>query len=153
MFNIRDYKIGSRLIMTTVGALALMVAFVGIALFNLSNINDKVDSLANGNIKKREFAGEMRIRNLVIASSIRSAIIYEERAKQNAEREKVHSEFAKYLEVEKKIEASLAGEKEKVLFAELVATRGEADAAVKQMVDKDLQGLSSGASQKVSFSR
>ena len=27
------------------------------------------------------------------------------------------------------------------------------DAAVKQMVDKDLQGLSSGASQKVSFSR
>ncbi len=133
MFNIRDYKIGSRLIMTTVGALALMVAFVGVALFNLSNINDKVDSLANGNIKKREYAGEMRIRSLIIAGSIRSAMIYEETSKQNVERDKAQSEFAKYQEAEMKIEASLSSENEKALFAELLAVRSEADLSIKQM--------------------
>jgi hypothetical protein len=45
MLNLRNYKIGTRLIMTTFGALALMIAFVAIALFSLNSIGEKVDHI------------------------------------------------------------------------------------------------------------
>ena len=62
MLNLRNYKIGTRLIMTTFGALALMIAFVAIALFSLNSIGEKVDHITDNNIKKTELAVGMRMR-------------------------------------------------------------------------------------------
>ena len=135
MFNLRNYKIGARLIMTTMGALALMVAFVGVALFNLSNISDKVDLLANSNIKKTEFAVEMRMRNLLIGRHVRTALIYEETEKQLGENKKVDQDLAKYLEAEKQIETNISGDKEKTAFEAVSVSRREAEVAITKMFD------------------
>ena len=78
MLNIRDYKIGTRLIMTTIGALVLMLVLVGIALFSLKTIGDEVELIVNNNIKKTELTVDMRTRNLLIGRHVRTALIYEE---------------------------------------------------------------------------
>lgn len=89
MLNLRNYKIGTRLLMTTIGALVLMIAFVAIALFSLNSIGDKVDHIANNNIVKTELATGMRMRNLLISRHVRTALIYEETEKQLGEKKKL----------------------------------------------------------------
>ena len=46
MLNVRNFKIGSRLISTTIGALGLMIAFVIIALIGLSKVGVKAQVIA-----------------------------------------------------------------------------------------------------------
>ena len=73
MLNLRHYKIGTRLIMTTIGALALMIVFVAIALFSLNSVGEKVDHITDNNFKKTEQAVDMRVRNLLISRHVRTA--------------------------------------------------------------------------------
>jgi methyl-accepting chemotaxis protein len=60
-------------------------------------------------------------------------LIYEETAKQIAERDKVQIDLAKYLEAEKQIESSLSSEKEKAIFDRIASARRDADEAIKKM--------------------
>ena len=83
MLNLRNFRIGPRLMMTTVGALALMIVFVTISLLSLNAISDKVDRIANNNIKTTELAVGMRTRALQIGTHVRTALLFEESRKNN----------------------------------------------------------------------
>jgi len=133
MFNLRRYKIGTRLIMTTVGALALMVIFVAMALISLNSIGDKVDHIAGNNIKKTELATNMQLRNLLIGRHVRTALIYEETEKQLGEQKKVASDLQSYLDSEKQIGDTLGSVRGKEIFDRIVATRAEAETAISRM--------------------
>jgi len=133
MFNLRNYGIGTRLIMTTVGALALMLLFVGIALFSLNMIGDKVDHIVGNNIKKSELAGDMRTRNLLIGRHIRTALIYQDADKQQGERVKVEADLAKYLAAEAEIVETTVSSRGKEVVARILPARQQAEASLKQM--------------------
>jgi len=133
MLNLRNYKIGSRLIMTTVGALCLMVAFVAIGLFSLNSIGDKVDNIVNNNVKKTELAVQMRMRNLLIGRHVRTALIYEETEKQLGEQKKVDADIQLYLEAEGQIESTLKSQKGRDIFAKILPARKAAEVSIKQM--------------------
>jgi methyl-accepting chemotaxis protein len=133
MLNLRNYKIGTRLIMTTVGALALMIAFVAIALFSLNSVGEKVDHIANNNMKEMGLAVDMRMRNLLIGRRIRSAIIYDEIEKQQEEQKKVGIELSAYIESEKQIALTAHSSEEKTAFAKTVQAREQAEQAVTLM--------------------
>ena len=73
MPNLRNMKIGSRLILTTVGALGLMLTFVIIALFGLRMISDKAEHIAGNASEITRQALEMETRGLSIGNN-RSAV-------------------------------------------------------------------------------
>jgi len=133
MLNLRNYKIGTRLIMTTVGALALMIAFVAIAWLSLNSISDKVDHIANNNIKKTELAVDMRTRNLLISRHVRTALIYEETEKQLGEGKKVNAELQAYMESEKQIGDTVNSARGKAIHDRIVLARKEAEASISRM--------------------
>lgn len=133
MLNLRNYKIGTRLIMTTVGALALMIAFVAIAWLSLNSISDKVDHIANNNIKKTELAVNMRMRNLSIGEHVRTAMIHEETEKQLGEEKKVNAELLAYMASEKQIGETLASMRGKEIHERIVLARKDAEASISRM--------------------
>lgn len=133
MLNLRNYKIGTRLIMTTVGALALMIAFVAIAWLSLNSISDKVDHIANNNIKKTELAVNMRTRNLLIDRHVRTAMIHEEIEKQLSEEKQVKSELQGYMDSEKQIGETVGSTRGKKIHERIVLARTEAEASISQM--------------------
>ena len=57
MLNVRNFKIGSRLIFTTIGALGLMIAFVIIALIGLSKVGEKAQVIAVENAATADIIG------------------------------------------------------------------------------------------------
>ena len=133
MLNLRNYKIGTRLLMTTIGALVLMIAFVAIALFSLNSIGDKVDHIANNNIVKTELATGMRMRNLLISRHVRTALIYEETEKQLGEKKKVDADLQVYLEAENTIGSTAHSAKGKAVYDKLVPQRKAAEASINHM--------------------
>jgi methyl-accepting chemotaxis protein len=133
MLNLRNYKIGTRLIMTTIGALALMIAFVAIALFSLNSIGSKVDHIANSNIKKTELVFNMQTHNLLIDRHVQSALLHEEMDKQLAEQKKVELELLAYVNLENQIGETLDSERAKEVFDRIVVVRKAAEAAVARM--------------------
>ncbi|MDP3539363.1 MAG: methyl-accepting chemotaxis protein [Azonexus sp.] len=133
MINLRNYKIGTRLIMTTIGALILMLVFVGISLFSLNMIGDKVDHIIENNVKKTELAVEMRTRNLLIGRHVRTGLIYEETDKQMGEKAKVEADFAKYLEAETQIVETSITPRGKEIVGRILPARQAAEASIKQM--------------------
>ena len=133
MLNLRNYKIGTRLLLTTLGALGLMIAFVAISLFSLGSISDKVDRIANNNIRNTELAVDMRMRNLLIGRAVRNSILYEEFERQQAEKAKVDADFAKYLEAEKKIGATLSSARGEQVFSKIAPARTLAETTITQM--------------------
>ncbi len=133
MLNLRNYKIGTRLLMTTVGALVLMIAFVAIGLISLKAVGDKVDYIVNNNIKKTDQAVTMRMRSLLIAREVRSALIYEETDKQMAEQAKVDASLKSYMEVENDLFSTLASARGKEIFDRVIPARKAAEASVTQM--------------------
>ena len=134
MLNLRNYKIGARLLMTTVGALALMIAFVVIGLLSLNLIGDKVDYIVNNNIKKTEQAVAMRMHNLLIATDIRSALIYEEIDKQMGELAKVEAHLKSYMEVETELHSKLGTARGKEIFERVISARIAAETSLAQMI-------------------
>ncbi|PKO38101.1 MAG: diguanylate cyclase [Betaproteobacteria bacterium HGW-Betaproteobacteria-6] len=133
MLNLRHFKIGTRLIMTTVGALAMMIAIVAIALFSLNTIGGKVDHIANGNIKKTELVFDMETRNLLIGRHVRTALIHEETEKQQAEQKKVEADLRAYLASESQIGGTLDSADAKEIFARILGARKDAEASIAQM--------------------
>ncbi|MDD2740826.1 MAG: methyl-accepting chemotaxis protein [Rhodocyclaceae bacterium] len=133
MLNLRNYKIGTRLIMTTIGALGLMIAFVAIALYSLSLIGDKVDYIAQNNNKKTELAVNMRLGNLLIARGVAEAMIYEESSQQAAEFSKVLAAQKNYLDAENQLNSSLGSQRGKEIFGRVVSARTEADTSIERM--------------------
>lgn len=133
MLNLRNFKIGTRLIMTTVGALALMIAFVAIAWLSLNSIGDKVDRIANNNIKKTELAVNMRTRNLLIDRHVRTAMIHEETERQLGEEKQVNAEFLAYMASEKQIGDTLGSARGKEVHERIVLVRKEAEASISRM--------------------
>jgi len=133
MFNLRDYKIGTRLIMTTIGALGLMIAFVGIALFSLNTIGDKVERITETNGKMSELAIEMRMRNLLIGRHVRTALLYEEIEKQAGEQVKVEAEMTRYLAAETEIVETVVGERGKEIVGRILPARQAAEISIKTM--------------------
>lgn len=133
MLNLRNMKIGSRLMLTTVGALALMVAFVVIALVSLNLIGDKVERIASNNIKKTEQAVSMRMHNLLIGTGVRNAMLFEETDRQRAEQGRVDSDLKAYLEIETQLASTLGSERGRTIFGKIVPARQQAEEAVKKM--------------------
>ncbi len=133
MLNLRNYKIGTRLILTTVGALALMIAFVAIAWLSLNSISDKVDHIANNNIKKTELAVDMRTRNLLISRHMLTALIYEETEKQLGEEKKVNADLLAYMTSENLIGETLGSAHGKEIHERIVLARKAAEASIFRM--------------------
>lgn len=133
MFNLRNYNIGTRLIVTTIGALCLMLVFVGIALYSLNTIGGQVDHIINNNVKKTELAVDMRMRNLLIGRHVRTALILEESEKQMGEKKKVDADFAKYLEGETKVSDLTVSAKGKEIVERIQASRRLAEASTNQL--------------------
>ena len=103
MFNLRNYGIGIRLIMTTIGALGLMLAIVAIALYNIGRIGERVDHIVDDNLRKTDLAAEMRVRNLQIGQHLRSALILSDSERQQEEKARIEADFTKYIEAESKL--------------------------------------------------
>ena len=82
MLNIRNYRIGHRLISTTIGALALMIAFVVVALIGLGMVNDRVQTIAVDGNQSMELAYEMQGRLFSIGQHANNAMLLEEIARQ-----------------------------------------------------------------------
>ncbi|MBL8430320.1 MAG: MCP four helix bundle domain-containing protein [Dechloromonas sp.] len=133
MVSLRNFKIGPRLMMTTVGALVLMVVFVAISLLSLNAISDSVERIANNNIKKTELAVGMRTRNLLIGTHVRSALLHEETEKQMGEEKKVSADLLAYMESENQIGATLGSERGKEIFERIVQARKDAEGATSRM--------------------
>lgn len=133
MLNLRNYKIGTRLILTTVGALALMIAFVAIAWLSLNSISDKVDHIANNNIKKTELAVDMRTRNLLISRHVLTAMIYEETEKQLGEEKKVSADLQAYVASENQIGETLGSARGKEIHERIVLARKAAEISISRM--------------------
>ncbi|MFZ2267858.1 MAG: methyl-accepting chemotaxis protein [Azonexus sp.] len=133
MFNMRNYRIGTRLIMTTVGALGLMLVFVGVALFSINSIGDRVDHIVGNNIRKTELAVDMQMRNLLIARHVRTALIYQEPDLQMGEKAKVEADLAKYIEAEAQLVATTVTPRGKEIIGRLLPARQAAETSIQQM--------------------
>ena len=135
MLSLRSYKIGTRLILTTIGALGLMIVFVGIALYSLNTIGEKVDHIINNNVKKTSLAVDMRMRNLLIARHTRTALIYTNVDKQLGEKAKVDADFAKYLEAETQIVDTTTSPRGKEIVARILVTRKAVEPSITQLFE------------------
>ena len=98
MLNVRNFRIGSRLIATTVGALGLMIAFVLVALISLGLIGDKVQTIAVDNNQGMELAREMQGHIDSLGLHARNALLYEEIVRQREEEQGVASALLRYRE-------------------------------------------------------
>ncbi len=133
MLNFRNYKIGTRLLLTTIGALVLMIIFVAIGLFSLRSIDEKVDHIVNNNIMKTELAHTMSTHNLLIARHVRTALVYEEIEKQIGERKKVEGDLQRYLDAENAIGRSVRSAKGMAIYDKLVPLRKAAEESTNRM--------------------
>lgn len=133
MFNMRNYKIGTRLIMTTVGALGLMLVFAGVALFGINRIGERVDHIVGNNVLKAELATDMRTRNLLIAQHVRTMLIYQQPEQQQGEKTTLEADLVKYLEAEGQLVASTVTPRGKEIVGRILAARQAAEASMQQM--------------------
>src|SRR5574343_710745 len=136
MFSLRNYKIGTRLILTTVGALGLMIVFVGIALYSLNSIGEKVGHIVNNNVTKTSLAVDMRMRNLLIGRHVRTALIYTDIDKQLGEKAKVDADLAKYLEAETRLLDTTVTPRGKEIMSRVLATHKAAEASINQIFER-----------------
>ena len=133
MLNLRNFRIGARLMMTTVGALALMIVFVTISLLSLNAISDKVDRIANNNIKTTELAVGMRTRALQIGTHVRTALLFEEIEKQVGEEKKVSADLLAYMESENQIGSTSVLASGKEVYDRIVLARKEAEGSTSRI--------------------
>ena len=133
MFNLRKFAIGTRLLMTTAGALGMMLVFVAIGLLGLNTVGGKVDWIIQSNIHKTDLAVAMRMNSLLIGRDVRDAMLYEENDRQMAEKSAVDANFGHYLAAEKEIGSTLEGGRAQALFNDILPVRKAAEASVYQM--------------------
>ena len=130
--NLRNYRISTRLLVTTVGALVLMVTFVVIAMVNLAAINDNIEHIAQNNLHKTDLAVDMRMRNLLIGRHIRTALLRDKVDQFSEEQKKVESDFGLYLDSEKELDRTLVSERGRKILADILTTRRPAEESIKK---------------------
>ncbi|RKT50377.1 methyl-accepting chemotaxis protein [Azonexus fungiphilus] len=133
MVNVRNFRIGSRLIATTVGALGLMIAFVVVALISLGQIGDKVQSIAVDNNQGMEIAREMQGHLDSLGLRARNAMLYEEIAKQREEERAAALDLQHYLASEQQLAGRSLSAGAAAAVASLPALRTRAEAAVQRL--------------------
>ncbi|WP_323054956.1 methyl-accepting chemotaxis protein [Dechloromonas sp. A34] len=135
MLDFRNYKIGTRLILTTAGALVLVLLVVAIALFSLNQIGDKVERIVNENAVNAELAVDMRMRNLLIGQHVRTALVQEEIEQQLAEKARVDADMANYLAAERRVVESTISPRGKEIVGRILPARQAAEATIKQLFE------------------
>ncbi len=133
MLNMRDFRIGSRLIATTIGALSLMIAFVVVALISLGLIGDRVQTIAVDNNRGMELAHEMREHLGELDLHARNAMLFEEISRQRESQQGVNAALQAYQAYEQQLaKLSLSAEAEAML-GELAALRQGAEVALGRL--------------------
>jgi len=135
MLNLREYRIGSRLIASTIGALILMCVLVAIALSSLKSISGKAEQVAQGTQAGAELAVELRTRMANIGQHVRNAIIYEEFERQQAEEKAALAQLADYGKREQLLQQLLEEAGAHELGQRLAKNRQMAEAAINKMYE------------------
>jgi len=133
MLNVRNFRIGSRLIATTVGALALMIAFVVVALISLGLIGDKVQTIAVDNNQGMELAHEMQGYLGNIGVHARNALLYEEITRQREAQQGVSEAIQRYQANERQLSDMSLAPEARALLGELSALRERSEAALGRL--------------------
>lgn len=133
MLNVRNLKIGSRLIATTIGALALMIAFVVVGLISLGLIADKAQTIAVENNRGMELGHEMQgyLGNIGLHS--RNALLFEEISRQKEEQQKVGEVVLHYQAHERQLMEMPLAPEAKAQLRQLPALRERAEAALARL--------------------
>ncbi len=121
--NLRSLRIGTRLMISTIGALVLMIVFVGVGLFNLAKVGDLTDQIVNENSFKLKLADDMRMRTLLVGRHVRTALLRDTPAQAAEEKKKVDAEIAKYGEDEAELQKQPATEQGRALLATIAANK------------------------------
>ena len=132
MLNMRNFRIGSRLIATTVGALSLMIAFVVVALISLGMIGEKVQTIAVDNAQGMELASAMRRDVDSLGLHARNALLFEELLRQREAAQGVTDSLAQLQLLEKQLGANLPPAARDVM-ERLPALREDAAVSLKQL--------------------
>ncbi len=133
MLNMRDFRIGSRLIATTIGALSLMIAFVVVALISLGLIGDRVQTIAVDNNRGMELAHEMQAHLGKLDLHARNAMLFEEISRQREAQQGVNDAVQAYQAYEQQLaKLSLSAEAEAML-GQLATLRQGAEAALGRL--------------------
>jgi methyl-accepting chemotaxis protein len=133
MLNVRNFRIGSRLIATTIGALALMIAFVVVALISLGLIGDKVQTIAVDNNRGMELAHEMQGYLGNVGVHARNVLLYEEITRQREEQQGVSEAIQRHKANERQLSDMLLAPEARVLLGELSGLRERSEAALGRL--------------------
>lgn len=131
MFNMRNFRIGSRLIATTVGALSLMIAFVVVALISLGMIGEKVQTIAVDNARNMEMAGAMQRHIDSLGLRARNALLFEEISRQREEERGVARDIEQILANERELGSGMSASAHDIL-QRLPQLRDDASASLSQ---------------------
>ncbi len=135
MLNLREYKIGSRLIASTLGALVLMFVLVVISLTSLKTISGDAERVVKETVVGAELAVDLRTRVADIGQHVRNAIIYEEFDRQKAEEKAALAKLTEYAQREQALQELLQSAGADELAQRLQHSRKTAEAAIKPMFD------------------
>lgn len=133
MLNLRNWNIGSRLIMTTAGALVLMLTFVAIALMGLRMIGDKAERIAGNASEITRQALEMETRGLSIGNTMRDLMRAAEAGGQSGAQADIAAIFADVAVLEADIGKRLDDEALREIFVSIAPLRSEAEAVSRQL--------------------
>ena len=133
MLNVRNFKIGSRLISTTIGALGLMIAFVIIALIGLSKVGEKAQVIAVENAATADIIGEMRAAVEEANIRARNAILYEETARQNAEEKEMLAALTRYRASEQRMLGRELNAEMRAAMSTLPAVQSRSERALQRL--------------------
>lgn len=130
MPSMRNFKIGSRLISTTIGALALMIAFVFVAMMSLGLIGDKVQSIAVDNSGGMELAHEMRGRIASVGLHARNVLLNTEDEGLDAESRAARAAVVAYSELAGELARMPLTQPARQALAELPPLQAAAEASL-----------------------
>ncbi|MDD5298022.1 MAG: methyl-accepting chemotaxis protein [Rhodocyclaceae bacterium] len=137
--NLRDFTIGTRLMATTFGALALMVTFVVIALFSLNRIGGAADRIVDFNNRKIDLSVEVRMRNLLVGRHMRTALLRDSKSQIEEEHAKVRADMDKATKAEEELLPLVTSEEGRKQLALEVDLRRASDASMEKVVGLLLQ--------------
>ncbi len=132
--NLRDFNIGTRLMATTFGALALMVLFVLIALFSLDRIGSAADRIVDVNNRKMELSVELRMRNLLVGRHLRTALLRDDKQKVAEEHAKIRADMDKAVKAEESLLPLMLTADERSRLQRMGEMRKVSDASMEKAI-------------------
>lgn len=140
MLSIRNYKIGHRLISTTIGALGLMIAFVVIALISLGMVSDRVQTIAVDSNRSMELAYEMQGRLFSIGQNANNAMLLEEISRQRQAQAAVSADLENYRSGENKLATQIQDGEAQAALKALTVAREAGEASLQKFFALIQQG-------------